>query len=96
MENHPSQTAFQMLTAEAAWTDGCVGKAIGRDSRQVQSEVETGERLGQRSGEKVIKLFAAVIYCHFTVILAFCAIKLYYLWNSSCIFLTKVIKHNLT
>jgi hypothetical protein len=54
-----------MLTAEAAWTDGCFGKAIGRDSRQVQSEVETGERLGQRSGEKVIKLFTAVIYCHF-------------------------------
>jgi hypothetical protein len=50
-----------MLTAEAAWTDGCVGKAIGRDSRQVQSEVETGERLGQRSGANVIKLFAAVI-----------------------------------
>jgi hypothetical protein len=46
-----------MLTAAAAWTDGRVGKAIGRDSRQVQSEVETGERLGQRSGANLIKQY---------------------------------------
>jgi hypothetical protein len=45
------------------------------------------------------KIFSVVIYCHFKVMQSFCVIKLYYLGmevNYYGIFVTNVIKHNLT
>ncbi len=57
----------------------------------------------QATGPNVTKLFTAVIYCHSMVILSFCVIKQHYLGNYcgmssnyNGIYLTNVIKHNLT
>jgi hypothetical protein len=54
-------------------------------------------------GPTVIKLFTAVIYCHSMVISPFCVIKQHYLGNYcgmvvnyNGIYITNVIKHNLT
>ncbi len=54
-------------------------------------------------GPNVIKLFTAVIYCRSMVIPSFCVIKQHYLGNYGGmvvnyhgIYLTNVMKHNLT
>ncbi len=58
---------------------------------------------GLSPGPNVIKLFAAVIYCHSMVILSFCVIKPYCRGNYHGMTVdyhgiceTNVIKHNLT